>query len=114
MYTLTRSSVCPAWERAGKHHTNPSGAVRHTDCQDTLLSSRDWRSQSGLISFLAVCLFKVPALWGVVLYKVAPLVPCHAVMFTEVQESTAQRDREAPKGQLCTKEAEGNLIARVQ
>lgn len=109
-YTLARSSICPAWERAGKHHANPSGAARRTGCKDILLSSRDARSQSRL----AVCLFNIPTLWWFVLYKAAPLVPCRAAVLIEVQASAAQRELEASKGQLCARKAQSKLIARSQ
>lgn len=49
-----------------------------------------------------------------VLCKAAPLVPCHAAALTEVQGSVAQREKEASRGQLCTRKAESKLTARYQ
>lgn len=109
MYTLARSNVCSAWERAGKHHANPSGAVRHTDCQDVLLSSGDARSQSGFVSLSLQFIYS-----RFVLCKAAPLVPCHAAALIEGQWSVAQKEREASRGQLCSRKAESKLIARYQ
>lgn len=94
MYTLARSNVCSAWERAGKHHTNPSGAVRHTAAR--IYSFRQEMQEVIQDLFLSLQFIYSRS----VLCKAASLVPDHAAVLTEVQGSVAQREKEASREEV--------------
>lgn len=47
-------------------------------------------------------------------YKAAPPASCSVVVLFEIKGSLAQKEREASKGQVCTRKAQNKRIARPQ